>query len=406
MNDRLGVSVIGAGTRGIRHADTFTEQGQGRAQIVGLCDTNPANLAKASERFPDACHVSADYREAIDQPDVDAVVIATPNSLHTDPATFAFEKGKHVFCEKPMATTMGDCEKILGAAKASGKILEVGFVLRYAPLFAKIKELIADGEIGRPLLFDWSIHYRGGIHYFRTWHRLKEFSGGLNVEKACHDYDLLNWYFGETPSRVAMWGGLNKFVPGSKAGQRCDTCSDPCEDYNPTMRRGVTESTPDGQTPDGSSAVDCFYNAVKDVGDHYVGMMEYESGLRGTVNMCFYASSPYARSFMVVGTKGEIRGSVHGAHLELHKREKGVAARVFDLRVESAASHHHGGDSRQVSRFLEAIRTNKPGLASGADGLRAVAVGLAMEKSIEEDRSVALSETLDDRWALCAGIER
>lgn len=396
MNDKLGIAVIGTGQRGMnRHARTFEEQGAGNVYIAGLCDTNPQNLHMAMERYPAARHVGDDYRAVIDHDDIDVVVVATPNAMHAEQAVFALEKGKHVFCEKPLATSVTDCERILAARDRSGTVLEVGFVLRYAPLFAKTMELIESGAIGRPIHFHWSVCYRGGIHYFRTWHRLKAWSGGLNIEKACHDYDLMNWYFGSLPRRVVMWSGLNKFMPGSKVGVDCTTCQERCEDYDPEMRCGVTESTPDGRIADGSRSTGCYYNSRKDVGDNYVGLIEYASGLRGTFEMSFCSSSPRERTFSIVGTDGEIHGDAEAARLETFKRRPDAAPTAFDLR-EASRGHHNGGDWRQVKCFLETIRAGrKQSLATGIDGLRAVAIGEAMERSIEQNRPVYLSELMN-----------
>jgi predicted dehydrogenase len=391
MNKTLGIAVIGMGQRGMNcHANNFVEYGGGAVRIAGICDSNPANLAEGRARYPDA-RAGADYREIIDQPDVDVAIIASPNFLHAEQATFALNHGKHTLCEKPLATTFEDGRGILEAAKRSGKVLEIGFVMRYAPLFAKIKELVAEGEIGDPLLFDWRVHYKGGIHYFRTWHRLKQFSGGLNVEKASHDYDVLNWYFGQLPKRVVMWGGLNKFVPEKAQGQDCSTCPDPCSDRAPAPQPLLSGATPDGRPLDGTTPVACFYNSKKDICDHYVGLMEYESGLRGTVQLCFYPSSPYGRQFQIVGSKGEIVGNAHDQVIELYRRGRKSEPLKIDLKTESGGKHY-GGDTRQVESFLKAITNNSESLATGADGLRAITVGLAMEKSVAENRPVTLDE--------------
>jgi predicted dehydrogenase len=190
-----------------------------------------------------------------------------------------------------------------------------------------------------------------------------------------------------------MWSNLSKFVPGTKKGVRCDTCPEPCEDRNVTVRGGVTNSTPDGLGEDGTFSNGCFYNTPKDIGDSYVGMMEYASGLRGIVDMCFFPSSPYGRSFDIVGSEGEIRGNIYERRVELYRRVGGAEHTVFDLKAVSEGPHF-GGDWRQVVRFLEAIRGENEGLATGIDGMRAVAVGSAMERSIKEDRQVLLAEVM------------
>ena len=393
---KTGFAVVGAGLRGRRLAEEMVTQGEGVAEIRAWSDPNPANLESARERFPDAA-TAGDYQAVVERDDISGVIVASPNAFHADAAVLALEHGKHVFCEKPMATTVEDCQRILEAAERAGNILHVGFVLRYAPVFVKLKELIESGEIGDPLLFNWLINYPGGIHYYRTWHRLKAWSGGLNVEKACHDYDLLNWYFDDLPERVVMWSGLNKFVPGSKKADRCDECDDRCEDYADELREGKTTSTPDGQLQDGSSNLGCFYNTPKDIGDHYVGLLEYAGGLRGTVQMCFYTSSPYGREFIIVGSMGEIRGNLHDAVLEVHYRDRKNDSRRIDLRRASRGGHS-GGDWRQMRAFLDAVRTGEPSLNRGVNGVKAVLVGCAMERSIQEDRPIRPRELVDERW--------
>jgi predicted dehydrogenase len=193
-----------------------------------------------------------------------------------------------------------------------------------------------------------------------------------------------------------MWSGLDKFVPGSKIGEDCRTCPEPCEDHDPDVRGGATASTPDGRIQDGSSATGCYYNSRKDVGDNYVGLIEYASGLRGTFDMSFCSSGPRERTFTIVGSRGEIRGDAEGARLEIAKRRPGAAPEVFDLREESRG-HHCGGDWRQVKRFLETLREGRrQSLATGMDGLRAVGVGEAMERSIAEDRPVSLAKIFEE----------
>lgn len=394
----IGISLVGCGQRGLNcHAKTFLEQGGEGVELLGLCDTNPENLEQAHRRYPDAKYVSTDYRDVIDHDDVDAVIVASTNMEHRDQAVFAFEKDKHVFCEKPLHATLQGCYDILDAADRSGNVLEVGFVLRYAPTFAKVKELIGSGEIGTPLNFHWTVHYAGGIHYFRTWHRFRKFSGGLTVEKSCHDFDLLTWFLRQYPERVTMWASLNKFIPGTKPGEDCMTCPEPCEDRNTTVRGGVTMATPDGTGPETASPIACYYNTPKDIPDTYVAIMDYPSGLKGTFNMCFYNSAPYYRRFDIVGSKGEIVGNIHDSRVELHKRDKNIPPEVFDLSSLSTGGHH-GGDWRQVKRFLDSIRTGEPNLVRGIDGLRAVAISEAMNRSLDEERVVKLEELIGEEW--------
>ena len=95
------------------------------------------------------CTVAGDYREITDDPEIDWVMVFSPNFRHCEHIVAALEKGKHVFAEKPLATTIGDCRRILAAAERSRTLFCTGFVLRYAPLYRKVKALLDGGAVGR-----------------------------------------------------------------------------------------------------------------------------------------------------------------------------------------------------------------------------------------------------------------
>ncbi|UKI34912.1 MAG: Gfo/Idh/MocA family oxidoreductase [Lentisphaeria bacterium] len=153
--------------------------------------------------------------EAIHAPGVDWVMVFSPNSCHRDHILAAFAAGKDVFAEKPLATTIDACKEISEAQRRSGRVFATGFVLRYAPIYRRAKELLDSGMFGRLLLIEGNenIAPDHGGYIMCNWRRLTKFAGPHILEKCCHDLDLINWFCGSLPSRVASFGGRDFFKP-------------------------------------------------------------------------------------------------------------------------------------------------------------------------------------------------
>src|SRR5882724_9427202 len=125
----LGVAVIGAGRAGMIHAENFMRAVPG-ARVVAIADPVPESLQRAAASLDLQAAAFSDYQTALQQPHVDAVVIATPTALHREIAVAAAKAGKHIFCEKPMAMNVPDCEAMITAANRSRVVLQIGFMRR------------------------------------------------------------------------------------------------------------------------------------------------------------------------------------------------------------------------------------------------------------------------------------
>ena len=140
----------------------------------------------------------------------DTLIVCTVDAWHHRYIARALELGCHVISEKPLTTTLERLRVIDQAHKTSGKSLRVTFNYRFAPAYARFRQLIAQGAVGQPLLvdFSWLLDTSHGADYFRRWHREKANSGGLLVHKATHHFDLVNWWIGSVPRQVFALGGL------------------------------------------------------------------------------------------------------------------------------------------------------------------------------------------------------
>ena len=142
------VGVVGLGYWGPNLARNFDRLGE--TELRWICDASEDARARLAPAFPGA-RATGDFDELLADPELDAIVIATPVPMHADMAVRVLQAGKHCFVEKPMAQSSADAEAVVAAARAADRTLMVGHLLEYHPGVMKLKELIDNGELGRVL---------------------------------------------------------------------------------------------------------------------------------------------------------------------------------------------------------------------------------------------------------------
>ena len=146
-NDKIRVGVIGYGVQG--HFDLTTALKVPGVELAGICDLYTGRIDNAKEKFGNELYTTRNYKELLDRPDIDAVIIATTDCWHARIVLDALAKGKHVYCEKPMVHKIKEGYPVMAAAKKAGKVLQVGSQRVSSIGYAKAKELLAAGEIGK-----------------------------------------------------------------------------------------------------------------------------------------------------------------------------------------------------------------------------------------------------------------
>ncbi|MDO8252928.1 MAG: Gfo/Idh/MocA family oxidoreductase, partial [Rhodoferax sp.] len=151
MNKNLRIGIAGLGRLGKRHAEALAFRTR-HCQLVAACSPVAEERAYAGEQLGIA-RLYEDFDAFIADPDIDAVVLVTPTSLHADQTIAALKSGKHVFVEKPLALNVADCERVLAEAQQRpAQVAMVGFVRRFDPSYLNAHAAITSGEIGRPFL--------------------------------------------------------------------------------------------------------------------------------------------------------------------------------------------------------------------------------------------------------------
>lgn len=188
----LGIGVIGLGAIGGKHVSVLKNLRE--ANVVGVSDLNQELVDKTIAGT--AIQGYTDYRQLLARPDLDAVIIATPDHLHKDITIEAAQAGKHILVEKPIATTVEDGEAMIEAAKKANVKLMVGFTLRFVPHYVQAREIIQSGKLGKIV----SVYSRR-MNVITQADRLGGRIGVLHF-LGIHDFDLLHWLLGVKPDQV------------------------------------------------------------------------------------------------------------------------------------------------------------------------------------------------------------
>jgi predicted dehydrogenase len=376
--------VAGAGNRGNTYA-SYALKVPADLAIVGVAEPIPFR----NDRFAKRYNIPADQRfatweEIFRRPKfADAVIITTPDALHYGPAMAALELGYDLILEKAIAQSWKECSDIMHLSRKQGRIVAVCHVLRYAPFFRKIKEVLDSGAIGRIVsiqLMEPVEHIHMSHSFIRgNWRNSKE-SNPMLLSKSCHDLDLLVWFTGKHCTRIGSFGSLTWFSRGNAPAGSTARCTDGCAVetecpysalkiyYRKRTWLGHMDLPADGDQ--GPAILDqlkkgqygrCVYRSDNDVVDHQVVMMEFEDGMTASFNM--EACTSYAgRRIRIMGTRGDIVGDEE--NLLVSNFQTDQVARWNVKENADVSSGHGGGDDGLVRDFVQAVSRHNPELLS------------------------------------------
>jgi myo-inositol 2-dehydrogenase/D-chiro-inositol 1-dehydrogenase/scyllo-inositol 2-dehydrogenase (NAD+) len=338
---RLRVAMIGAGRAGSVHARNLTEYTPD-AEVVAVVDGEMGRVkALAGEVGAQGRHTTLE--EALEESDFDAVVISTPTFAHRDLAVRAAGAGKHVFCEKPMALTVEECDEMIGAAERAGAVLQIGFMRRFQPEFVEAKRRIAAGDVGEPMVIK-SLTRGPGLPPPWAWEIEK--SNGMLGEVNSHDFDCVRWLVGSEIERVYA-------ETANKKG----------------ASRGV--------------ATENFY-------DNAVVALRFACGAIGTIDGTCPADYGYDARLELVGSEGLlVVGDVRGQSiLEVRDRDVGSLTPVY----RTWPDRFERGYREEMRAFVSAALSGERPVVTGEDGRQAVRAVRAANRSWLEGRPISLEE--------------
>lgn len=188
MKDKIRIGIVGAGVMGTKHARIYTEMSH--ACLVGIADINYDRAKAVAEQFG-VKRAAKDYHDLLTMEEIDAIHIATPDFLHTEPVIDALKMGKHVLVEKPMATTTDDAKLIVNLSGETGCHVMVNYTHRWAAPYATAKNIIQEGKIGDAVMvYARKDDTLRAVDWMAGWIEKTSPASYLST----HDIDLVLWF--------------------------------------------------------------------------------------------------------------------------------------------------------------------------------------------------------------------
>lgn len=380
--------MVGAGNRGYLAYGAFAERNPSQAKFVAVVEPDDARRGRFANahRIPKARQFRSWEDIAGRPPLAPALINATLERAHRASTLGLLAAGYEMLLEKPMAITPGECIEIAAAAESQGRLLQIAHVLRYAPFFVALREIIASGRLGAIVSVDWreNLAYWHYAHsYVRgSWANTAR-AGPMILTKCCHDLDLLVWIFGRC-ELLSSSGSLTHFTRdavGPEIPERCtDGCpiAEACPYFAPRVYLDRLRTKPDSfavaavtldRTPEGvMRALEtgpygrCVYRSDNDVVDHQVVLMRFAYGL--SVSLTMQGSSHVeGRTVRIDGTRATLLANESRAEIEIHDHRTGNVEHIAKPR---GVGGHGGGDEGLMRAFVGAINGDRATVLTSA----------------------------------------
>jgi predicted dehydrogenase len=350
--DEIRYGVIGTGMMGVEHIQNVNALAG--ARVVAISDPHADSRDAGVAAAAGTVSVYADHRDLLAAGECDAVVIASPNMTHVDVLGDVLDTDVHVLVEKPLCTTVDDCERVVAQAEGRTGLVWVGLEYRYMPPVAALIREVRAGAVGRPHMIAIREHRFPFLVKVGDWNRFNRNTGGTLVEKCCHFFDLMNL--------LAESDAVRVYASGGQAVNHLD------ERY-------------DGETPD--------------ILDHAFVVVDYANGIRAMLDLCMFAeATQHQEELSVVGDRGKVEALIPGDVLRRGRRgEHWIGGVETEIVRDDSIAHeglHHGASFVEHQRFCDAIRHGRPPEVTLRDGLRSVQLGAAAHRSIESGSPVSL----------------
>jgi len=333
------VGVIGAGRIGLVHLEALSSTQDAECLIISNPTVSKAEAASKQYYVPE---FTADADDVINHKDVEAVWICSPSQFHADQIMKCAAAGKHVFCEKPLATDLPETIEAIRACETAGVKLFTALQRRFDPNFLRVKTAITSGEVGEPIVVKLCSRDPSPppIEYVKG-------GGGIFKDMAIHDLDMSRYLMGSEPIAILASGSCH-------------------------INKGI-------EALDGPEAYDTANVIVK-----------YANGKEAIIDVCRQAPYGYDQRAEVLGTKAMIQTD------NMYPNTARIFAADFtgnaDLPYDFFMSRYKEAYRQETLAFVDALVNDKPSPCTGEDGLVALIMAIAAGKSAAENRWVEFSE--------------
>ena len=357
MNSTRKYAIIGCGMMGREHMRNCALVDG--VELVAIADPDTGSR-KAAQALADELGLEiagfADTAAMLETAKPDAVIIASPNFTHFNVAGPIIERGIALLLEKPMCTSVADALALTQLAEQSDALVWIGQEYRFMPPVARFIERVQSGETGDVKMLSIREHRFPFLEKVDDWNRFNRNSGGTLVEKCCHFFDLMRHILRDEPVRV--------YASGAQDVNHLD------EQYN-------------GETPD--------------ILDNAFVTVDFAGGARASLDLCMFADgSKQQEDIYALGPKGKLEVAIPRASVIWSPRTPfgqlrvPVAEPVATPPEALAAGDHWGATYFQLTHFHAALVGGTHPLITATDGLRAVQMGDAAQRSISTGQAISL----------------
>ncbi len=339
--DKIGIGIIGAGAVGYEHIQNYKTSEF--VDVLAVVTRTEAHAKQAAEKFGiDSWYT--DYKELLQRDDIDAVSICTPNYLHAKQVIDTAKAGKHIICEKPLAKTIEEADKMIDAARNAKIILMNPSHQRFVPVLENIKQIL--DLLGTITFVRYRFAHEGP---YTHWHAISEDKWFFNTEKAGggvlldlgpHALDLLVWYFGEV--KKVQCALLNTFEKPTK------------------------------------------------VEDNAVLLLKFKNGVIAELDVSWVSNPPF-NEFQIYGTKGTIKVDIwERSPVEIMPKKLKRNKKMKELSFTDVLRQISVSKRAMMHYFIDCIRQNKEPEMAGDLGRRILQIILAGYESARTNSPVSL----------------
>ncbi len=338
MRDRIRLGLVGLGRMGRFHAANLAGRIP-QAELVRIVDADESIAHENADRLG-GIEWSTSYDDLLDDPEIEAVIVASPTPLHAEMAEAAAAAGKHVFCEKPISLDLGRTYEVIEAVRSAGVKMQVGFHRRFDPDYRAAKQRIAAGEAGEVYIFRTSLRdmRSPGFDYIRG-------SGGFFADVTLHDFDTARWMIGEIEEVTAFGAVLSD--PG--------------------------------------------FEEVGDI-DNAIVNLRFATGALGVIDNSRVAGYGYECSSEIMGSRATLR-------IDNHRRisvQTLTPDRMCQDYVSDFVERFADAYRAEMEHFLTALREDRDPEVTGADAAAAFVLAQAADRSYREGRTISLKRKEQD----------
>ncbi|WP_221567723.1 Gfo/Idh/MocA family protein [Alkalihalobacillus sp. TS-13] len=342
----MNFAIVGCGHIAKKHAEAIKNSEE--ASLYAVCDTIQEKMAPFFEEYSVKGFLSLD--ELLEQEDVDVINICTPSGFHADIAVKAAQAGKHIVVEKPIALTLEDANRIIAASKEYGVKLSVVHPNRFRPVIMETRKLMDENKFGKLSHANATVRWNRNQAYYdqAPWRGTRALDGGVLMNQAIHNLDLLIWLMGEVDEVFSMGA---------------------------TRLRNIESE------------------------DVSLGVVRFKNGALGVIEA---ATTIYPRNLeetlSIFGESGTLKIGGTTANLIEHINIEGIDDQVSNELIDRVKSDPFGKPGHQwiIEDMVEAIKNDREPIVTGKDGKNALALVIALYESADSNRPVKLLEESAD----------